>query len=417
MRRHSTSDERTERPFLARMVRKFSLLIILGWLAITVVVSVCVPSLEQVAKERAVSLSTKDAPSVKAMMRIGEVFKESSSDSVVMIVLEGERPLGDDAHRYYDNLISQLNADTTHVQHIQDYWGDPLSVSAAQSADGKAAYVQLNLAGNQGEALANESVDAVRNIVHRTPAPDGVKVYVTGPAALIADSNHSGERTVAKVTVAAVAMIFIMLLLVYRSITTAVFLLAMVGVELAAVRGIVAFLGHLGILGLSTFAVNILVTLAIAAGTDYGIFLMGRYHEARQAGEDRETAYYTAYRGVAHVILASGLTIAGATYCLRFTRLPAFQTMAAPCAVGMLVAVAVAQDLPAQLGATVLGVAQDAFVAGMQVAAALSGVIAVGVAIFAIAVLRDVRTGGHEPEPADDEPQTGRGAPAIAEPC
>jgi RND superfamily putative drug exporter len=100
------------------MVRKFSLLIILGWLAITVVVSVCVPSLEQVAKERAVSLSTKDAPSVKAMMRIGEVFKESSTDSVAMIVLEGERPLGDDAHRYYDNLISQLNADTTHVQHI-----------------------------------------------------------------------------------------------------------------------------------------------------------------------------------------------------------------------------------------------------------------------------------------------------------
>ena len=83
----------------------------------------------------------------------------------------------------------------------------------------------------------------------------------------------------------------------------------------------------------------------IAAGTDYGIFLIGRYHEARQAGEDRETAYYTAYRGVAHVILASGLTIAGATYCLSFTRLPMFQTMGAPCAVGMLVAVAVALTL------------------------------------------------------------------------
>ena len=145
-------------------------------------------------------------------------------------------------------------------------------------------------------------------------------------------------------------MIFIMLLLVYRSITTAVFLLAMVGVELAAVRGIVAFLGHHGIIGLSTVAINILITLAIAAGTDYGIFFMGRYHEARQAGEDRETAYYTTYRGVAHVILASGLTIAGATYCLSFTRLPAFQTMGAPCALGMLVAVAVALTLvPAAL--------------------------------------------------------------------
>ena len=83
----------------------------------------------------------------------------------------------------------------------------------------------------------------------------------------------------------------------------------------------------------------------IAAGTDYAIFLIGRYHEARQAGEDRETAYYTAYRGVAHVILASGLTIAGATFCLSFTRLPMFQTMGAPCAVGVLVAVAVTLTL------------------------------------------------------------------------
>jgi len=38
-------------------------------------------------------------------------------------------------------------------------------------------------------------------------------------------------------------------------------------------------------------AVNLLTTLAIAASTDYAIFLLGRYHEARQNGEDRETAF------------------------------------------------------------------------------------------------------------------------------
>ena len=102
------------------------------------------------------------------MTRIGEVFKESNTDSVAIIVLEGEQPLGDDAHQYYDEIIRQLNADTKHVQHIQDFWGDPLTAPGVQSADGKAAYVQLNLAGNQGEALANESVEAVRNIVQRT---------------------------------------------------------------------------------------------------------------------------------------------------------------------------------------------------------------------------------------------------------
>jgi putative drug exporter of the RND superfamily len=327
------------------MVRKLSWPIILGWLAITLLVSIGVPPLEQVAKERAVSLSAQDAPSIKAVKRIGHLFKESNTDSVAMIVLEGDRPLGDAAHQYYDDLIRQLNADPTHLQHIQNFWGDPLTAPGVQSADGKAAYVQLNLAGNQGEALASESVEAVRNIVQRTPAPDGVKAYVTGATPLSADLSKTGDRAVIKITVATVVVISIMLLLVYRSVTTVLLVLATVGIELAAVRGIVAFLCHFGVIGLSTFAISILVCLAIAAGTDYAIFIVGRYHEARRAGEARETAYYTAYRGVAHVILASGLTVAGATYCLSFTRLPVFQTMGASCAVGMLVAVAVALTL------------------------------------------------------------------------
>jgi len=338
-------NEQTKPPFIARTIHRFSVPIILAWLAITVIVSVGVPSLEQVEKERSVSLSPKDAPSIKAMKRMGKDFKESDSDSVAMIVLEGQQPLGDNAHNYYDRLIRQLENDPKHVQHVQDLWGDPFTAGGAQSADGEAAYVQVNLAGDQGTSLANESAEAVRSIVERTPAPNGVKVYVTGPAALIADMNRSGEKTVTKVTVTSVAVIFIMLLLVYRSITTVILLLLMVGIELQVAKGIVAFLGYHQLVGLSTFAVNLLVALGIAAGTDYGIFFIGRHQEERQAGASREMAYYATYRGVGSVVLASGLTIAGATFCLSFTRMPYFQTMGVPCAVGMLVAVAIALTL------------------------------------------------------------------------
>nr|MDT0524188.1 MMPL family transporter [Streptomyces sp. DSM 41633] len=107
----------------------------------------------------------------------------------------------------------------------------------------------------------------------------------------------------------------------------------------------VALLGEHQVIGLSTFAVNLLVSLGIAVGTDYGIFFLGRYQEARQAGEDREQAYYSMYRGVTPVVLASGLTIAGAILCLTFTRLPYFETMGIPCAIGRAAAVAVAVTL------------------------------------------------------------------------
>ncbi|OMC52187.1 hypothetical protein A5747_22000 [Mycobacterium sp. IS-836] len=339
------STERQQVPFLARSIRRLSIPIILSWVGLVLLVTLAIPSLEHVGEEHSVPLSPQDAPSVLAMKRMGKDFKESDSDSFAMVVLEGQKPLGEDAHAYYAKLIRDLRSDTKHVEHVQDLWGDRLTAAGAQSADAKAAYAQLNLAGNQGTTLGQESVAAVRNIVGRTAPPPGVGVYVTGPSALVTDMQHSGNKSILKITAITIAMIFAMLFLVYRSIITVVLLLVMVGVELGAARGIVAFLGHYDFLSLSTFAINLLVSLGIAVGTDYGIFFFGRYHEARQAGEDPETAYYTTYRGVAPVVLASGLTIAGAVLCLSFTRMPIFQTIGVPCAVGMVVAVAVALTL------------------------------------------------------------------------
>ena len=345
-------EEQLARPRVARTIHRFSALIILAWLAIAVIVTISVPPLEQVEREHAISLSPQDAPSVQAMTRMGEVFKESNAESVALLVLEGDQPLGDDAHRYYDSIIRQLKDDSTHVQHIQDFWGDPLTAGAAQSADGKAAYVQLNLAGQMGQALGNESVDAVRGVVDRTPPPPGVKAYVTGPAAVVADVGKSGNSTVLLITAVSTAVIFVMLLIVFRSFVTTILLLVMVGIQLQVARGFVAFLGDHGVIGLTTYVVNLLVSVGIAAGTDYGIFFAGRYQEARQSGEDRETAFYTTYRSVAKVVLASGLTIAGAIFCLSFTRLPFFQPLGVPGAVGILVAVAVSLTLmPAVMAA------------------------------------------------------------------
>ena len=332
-------------PWLAHMLRLVSVPMLLFWLGLTAAVNIFVPPLEKVGEAHTVSMSPADAPSTQAMKHVGKDFQEFDSDSSAMVLLEGDQRLGDDAHRYYDGLIHKLERDTRHIEHIQNFWGDPLTAAGAQSADGKAAYVQVYLAGNNGESVANESVDAVRKIVADTPPPPGIHVYVTGPTALLSDQHHAGDKSIVKVTSITIAVIAVMLLIVYRSIVTVILVLLMVFIELGAARGIVAFLGNSNLIGLSTFSVNLLVLLAIAAGTDYAIFLIGRYQEARQSGEDRKHAYYTMFHGTAHVILGSGLTIAGAMYCLSFTRLPYFQTLGVPCAVGMLVAVIAALTL------------------------------------------------------------------------
>ncbi|MFV8048175.1 RND family transporter [Mycobacterium sp. 48b] len=332
----------TDHGGIAKWIRRLSVPIIIGWIAVIALLNVIVPQLEEVGKMRSVSMTPDDAPSMIAMKRVGEVFQEFKSNSSVMVVLEGDQPLGDDSHKYYDEIIAKLKADTKHIEHVQDFWGDPLTASGAQSSDGKSAYVQVYTAGNQGEALANESVEATQKIVDSVKAPDGVKAYVTGPAALSADQNIAGDRSMRMIEALTFTVIIIMLLMVYRSIITVLLTLVMVVLSLTAARGVIAFLGYYNIIGLSTFATNLLVTLAIAAATDYAIFLIGRYQEARSVGEDREQSYYTMFHGTAHVVLGSGLTIAGATLCLHFTRLPYFQSLGIPLAIGMVTVVAAA---------------------------------------------------------------------------
>lgn len=348
-----THTEHISRPLLPKLIRILSIPIILFWIAIAAVVNIISPQLETVTRENSLSLSPSDAPSVISMKHMGQKFAEFDSDSVMMIVIEGDKPLGDEAHAFYSGLVEKLNHDSKHVQHVQDYWGNPVTAGGMQSEDSKAAYVQVNLAGNQGTTQGTESVDAVREIVAHSTPPPGIKAYVGGAAALVADTNEAGDKSMVKMTVITLIVIAVMLLLIYRSVPTALLTLFVVLAEMGTARGVVALLGLHHVMGLTVFVVSILTALAIAAGTDYFIFLLGGYHEARLSGESKEAAYYTTIHRIAHVILGSGLTIAGVLLCLRFTRLNYFNTLAIPAAIGM----AVVLTMALTLGPAVLTVA------------------------------------------------------------
>jgi putative drug exporter of the RND superfamily len=334
-----------KRPVIAHSLRILALPIVLFWIVVAVGVNVIAPQLEIVGELHAAPMAPEDAPSMVAMKRMGANFKEFNSNSTVMIVVEGQQALGPDAHRYYDEIIRKLRQDPEHIQHIQDFWGDTLTAAGAQSSDGKASYVMLNLAGEQGQTLANEGVQAVRKVIEDTKAPPGVQAYVAGPAALTNDLHLIGNASLKQITLFTLIGIAGMLLVVYRSIVTTLIQLFLTFLALLTARGVVSVLASHGAFGLTTFAGNILTMLAIAAATDYGIFIFGRYREARGMGEDRDTAYYTTFRSVSPVIVGSGLTIAGATYCLSFARLPYFATMGEPVAIGMIVVVAIAVTL------------------------------------------------------------------------
>jgi putative drug exporter of the RND superfamily len=333
------------RPFFPRAVRVLAIPIIIFWGLVAVTTNTFIPKVEDVAAELAGPMIPTYAPSQVSMLHIGEKFQESTSTSLTMVVLEADHPLDDKDHQYYDDLMKRLKNDPQHVQYVMDLWGKPITAAGAQSTDGKSTYVLLRLAGDIGQIKANKSVDAVRDIIAKDTPPPGLRVYVSGAAPLASDTLSIANSSLNNITIVTIFLIIFMLLLVYRSPSTVLMPLVTVLFEMLIAKGVVSTLGHFGVIPLSSFAVNITISLTLGAGTDYGIFLMGRYQEARQLGESREDAYYTAFRSVLPIIVGSGLTIAGAGFCLSFARLDYFHTMGPAVAIAMLFTITAALTL------------------------------------------------------------------------
>ncbi|MDD4865918.1 MAG: RND family transporter [Mycobacterium sp.] len=336
------------RPAPARLLRTLAIPLVVFWVVAAAVLNIFVPSLEKTTAANAKAMIPRDAPSSAAAITQGHDFKESDYTSMAVVVLETQgRKLGERDHRYYDELVRRLRGDTKHVQSLMDLWGDPVTRSGQQSADAQAATLTVRPVGDLGDADSNRSIKAIRGVVEKLDKdrPEGLTVYVSGPAPLASDTLNAADESMVKLTVVTIVVIIVMMLIAYRSFTRAIIPLFGVLITLATARGVVSLLVENHLIGISSFAMNMAVSLVLGVATDYGIFYLGRYQEARRAGQDTEAAYYTSVHSVAHVVLGSGIAISGACLCLSLTTLDYFRTLGPPCFVAMVVAVVAALTL------------------------------------------------------------------------
>ena len=112
---------------------------------------------------------------------------------------------------------SSFNEDTTHVEHVQDFWGDPLTAAARRARTARPRYVQVYLPATRARRCpTSPSTPPQHRRGHAGAA--GVKAYVTGAAPQITDNFEVGNEGTALVTALTFGVIAVMLLIVYRSL-------------------------------------------------------------------------------------------------------------------------------------------------------------------------------------------------------
>jgi putative drug exporter of the RND superfamily len=315
------------------------------WMLAAGALNVVVPQLEHVVAERSGPFIPDSAPSLATLSHMGSSFGESPATAIGYLIFEDSSGLSDADHRFATDLLAQIGANRAAIDSVQDLAGAPATAPVAISPDGQAMYAVVRFRGGMGSAQARRGQAFVESALARTGAPAGLRIHLTGPAPTIGDELATEDRTVLLITGLSVVMIVVLLLIVYRSVATIVVPLASVGLALAVARPIVALLGAHAGMDVSIFSVMLLAALILGGGTDYAIFLLSGYHEARRGGAAWQEAVGASMSRTAAVIVASGLTVAASCAVMAVTKVVLFRTAGLPCSLGMLIAVAASVTL------------------------------------------------------------------------
>ncbi len=304
------------------------------WVVVAIGLAVLFPQLESVIRQQSVDPIPAGVPSFQTLDRMGEAFNEKGAKTTVFVAMENDRGFSDTTRARYDELVTALRADTEHVIAVRNLLGDPLTESQALSKDRKAWYLPVGVTGTLGGPDAADAVEAVRDTADEIFDGTDTTVRVTGPPATFTDQLAVGESDLVVITIATVLLIAGILLVVYRSVFTALMPLLVVGMSLGVGRGVLSGLGELG-MPVSQFTSMFMTVIIFGAGVDYSVFLISRYHEGIRAGNTPDVAIANATATIGRVVLASAATVAFAFLAMAFAKLSVFNTLGPACAISI----------------------------------------------------------------------------------
>ena len=278
------------------------------------------------------------AESTKAFER----YQAFQPGELVPTILVYERPSG--------TTPADQAAVTQHANQIQDVDGvveQPAGPIPSQDGQALELIVQID-AGTGGWEELGRVVDDIKQIAGERP--DGLSMHVTGPGGYAADSIDAFAGIDSTLLFAAVGVVVVILLLMYRSPVLWILPVFSAFAALTAANAVVYLLARYADLTVNAQSAGILTVLVFGAGTDYALLLVARYREELRRHEDRHEAMALAMHRAGPAIVASASTVIAGMLCLLVAVMNPTRGLGPVLAVGVTVAlIAMMTLLPALL--------------------------------------------------------------------
>jgi RND superfamily putative drug exporter len=323
---------------LADLVVRWPWAVIGVWVAMAIALPLTFPSLGEMAEKHPLVILPADAPSSVTAKKMAEAFQESGNDDLLLIALINEDGLEPADEVTYRKLVDALRDDVTDVVSVQDFVSTPQLRQFLTSEDKTTWVLPVSLEGELGTPRAFDSFNRVTDLVEQSVAGSSVGVYLTGPAATVADLTVAGEQDRLPIEIAIAVLVLAVLLVVYRSLVTMLLPLVTIGSSVVIAQGLVAGYSHLTGSGVSNQSIVFLSAILAGAGTDYAVFLISRYHDYLRSGDDYDHAVKAAMVSIGKVITASALTVGITFLVMSFAKMGVFSTVGLSAAIGIGVA-------------------------------------------------------------------------------
>lgn len=153
---------------------------------------------------------------------------------------------------------------------------------------------------------SNSQIAAINNLVKKYDS-NGM---VIGEAPLMKDLQDVTDIDLVNVNVASVAAIFIIIMLVFKSISVPIILVAVIEFAINVNMAIPFFQG----IELPFVASIVVGTIQLGATVDYAILMTSRYQKERRKGFGKKEAVMNAHKACALSIMTSGFSFFAATF-------------------------------------------------------------------------------------------------------
>ena len=276
--------------------RAGTFVVLLVWVIAIVALSSSAAKFEDAQKNESSSFLPGDAESTKVLDALEQFGSQDVADAVVVFSrADGLTPADRQAvASFHESLASDPPPAT----------GAP--APTVFSDDGRAAIVIAPVTVPEGESqLLLDAADDIRGRLEGQPA--GLESALTGPAGFSADAIKVFEGINSTLLFATAGLVFVLLILIYRSPIFWFLPLLAVGFAEITVRAIGYGLASAGVV-VNGQTAGILLVLVFGAGTDYALLLVARYREELRRHEDKHEAMGLALRRAGPAILASGVT-------------------------------------------------------------------------------------------------------------